>query len=148
MSYFIFLKNQDDINCTLYRIAEDQSYLDNININKDVYKIIEVSQTEFNDLKYELKSVVKYNGNTIVYVDIDKINFTKNDLNNYIVDFTKKIDVFIQNNPGHKFFKEWSDYNNQLKSFNLDTLTYPCNKSLIKHFNDLGQPSYNILQLP
>jgi hypothetical protein len=148
MSYFIFLKNQDDVNCTLYRIAEDQSYLDNININKDIYKIIEVSQTDFNDVKYELKSALKYNGNNIVYQNIDKIIFTKDDLNKYIVNFIKNIDFFIQNNPNHGLFNLWNDYNNQLKSFNLDTLTYPWNKSLIRHFNDLGQSSLNPLQLP
>jgi len=35
-----------------------------------------------------------------------------------------------------------------LNNLNLDSISYPLNKSLEQYFNDLGQPSFNILQLP
>jgi hypothetical protein len=36
----------------------------------------------------------------------------------------------------------------QLNNLNLDSITYPLNKSLEQYFNDLGQPSLNPLQIP
>ena len=41
MSYFIFLKNLDNVSNSLYKIAENQSDLNNINIDQSQYKIIE-----------------------------------------------------------------------------------------------------------
>lgn len=147
MSYFIFSKNLDNINLTLYRIAEDQLYLNKMNINKDDYKIIEVSQEDFNDVKLELKLPLKYNGNNITYENIIN-SFLKKDLELYIKNYVNLINNFIENNPNHELFNLWNNYNNQVKLFNLDTLTYPFNKSLIQHFNDLNQPSLSPLQLP
>jgi hypothetical protein len=40
------------------------------------------------------------------------------------------------------------NYYTQLNNLNLDNITYPLNKSLEQYLSDLGQPSYNILQLP
>jgi len=48
MSYFIFLKNSDNIEGTIYKIAENQSDLNNINITQSDYKIIQDSQENFN----------------------------------------------------------------------------------------------------
>jgi hypothetical protein len=147
MAYFIFSKNLNNINLTLYKIAEDQSYLNKMNINKDDYKIIEVSQEDFNDVKLELKLPLKYDGDNIIYENI--INtFLKKDLELHIKNYVNLINSFIENNPNHELFNLWNNYNNQVKSFNLDTLTYPFNKSLIQHFNDLNQPSLSPLQLP
>ena len=33
-------------------------------------------------------------------------------------------------------------------NLNLDNIVFPLEKSLEQYFKDLGQPSYNILQLP
>ncbi|NCX94733.1 MAG: hypothetical protein EBX40_08655, partial [Gammaproteobacteria bacterium] len=80
MAYFIFTNNSDNIEGTLYRIAENQFDLDNLNIDKSIYKIIEDSQLNFEDVKCGLKTVLKYNNNTIIYENApailikDKIN--------------------------------------------------------------------------
>ena len=75
MSYFIFLKNLNNISGTLYRIAENNSDLNVLNINKEDYTIIEDSLENFNAVKYGLKFAEKYNNNTISYVDIS-VSFT------------------------------------------------------------------------
>ena len=69
MSYFIFTKDSDNIEGTLYRIAENEYDLNNLNIDKSIYKIIEDSQSNFEAVKYGTKYALKYNNNTITYED-------------------------------------------------------------------------------
>jgi len=152
MAYFIFAKNCDDLNGTLYRIAENENDLNNLNIEKSSYKIIEDSQSNFDAIKYGTKSIIKYNNNIITYENISNVFLDpireKAHLNICISNFKICIKQFLDNNSNHPLFDRWNNYNNQLSSLNLDSITYPLNKSLEKYFNDLGQPSYNILQLP
>jgi hypothetical protein len=58
MSYFIFNKEFVD---SIYRIAENQSDLNNLNISQTDYKIIEDSQFNFNLIKFGNKNPIKYN---------------------------------------------------------------------------------------
>jgi hypothetical protein len=148
MSYFIFLKDLDNVEGTLYRIAENQSDLNNLNISQTIYKIIEDSQSNFNLVKFGNKSVTKYSNNVITYVDQENLFRSKEQLKNHIDNLKNQIKQFTDNNPNHPLFSRWNNYYNQLNTLNLDSITYPLNKSLEQYFNDLGQPSYNILQLP
>lgn len=148
MSYFIFLKNLENIEGSLYKIAENESGLNNLNINKNDYKIIEDSQSNFNLVKFGNKSAIKYNNDIITYVDFKTSFSKKEELQIYIDSLKQSIKQFITSNPSHSLLSRWNDYYNQLNSLNLETITYPLNKSLEQYFNDLGQPSYNILQLP
>ena len=148
MSYFIFGKNLDNISGTLYKIAENESDLNNLNIINNDYKIIEDSQSNFNLVKLGNKRVDKYNNNTITYIDLTISFFDKNEIQNYINNLKQEIKQFTDNNPNHPLFSRWSNYYTQLNNLNLDSITYPLNKSLEQYFDDLGQTSYNILQLP
>jgi hypothetical protein len=148
MSYFIFLKNLDNIYGTLYRIAENQADLNNLNITQSTYKIIEDSQSNFNSVKFGTKIPEKYSNDIITYMDQTILFNDKNELQVYVNNVKKQIKEFANNNPNHPLFNRWNDYYNQLNSLNLNTITYPLNKSLEQYFNDLEQPSYNILQLP
>jgi hypothetical protein len=148
MSYFIFLKNLDNTEGTLFRIAENQSDLNNLNINQPDYKIIEDSQGNFDLVKLGTKFPDKYNNNIITYIDVT-ISFTsKEELQNYVNNFKKQIKQFTDNNPNHSLFSRWSSYYTQLNNLNFDSIEYPLNKSLEQYFNDLGQSSLNPLQLP
>jgi hypothetical protein len=73
MSYFIFNKQFVD---SIYRIAENQSDLNNLNIIQSDYKIIEDSQGNFNAVKFGLKSIVRYDGDTIIFND-DKLKIIR-----------------------------------------------------------------------
>jgi len=147
MSFFIFQKNMDNLGGSLYKISETQDYLDNMNINKSNYKIIEVSQQDFNFVKLNQKNIEKYVGENVIYTD-EIFVFYKISLQNYINNLKNSIDPFLKNNKNHYLFNIWNDYYNQLNNLNLDSITYPSNKSLEQYFSDLGQPSFNILQLP
>ena len=148
MSYFIFIKNMDDIDGSIYRIAENEYDLNNLNINKFDYKIIEGNQNDFNNIKYGNQSILKYNENIISFQDDLVFKFNKTDLENYINNFKNLINYFLKSNKNHPLFDRWNNYYNQLNNLNLDTITYPLEKSLEQYFNDLGQPSLNPLQVP
>lgn len=149
MAYFIFIKNSDGINGSLYKIAENKFDLDNLNIIQSNYKIIEVSQNNFDDVKYVIKQVLNYDGNTVNYLDIeytgavDKNSFLKeiNGCKNAIIQF-------LNVNKGHPLYSKWNDYYNQLSNLNLNNINYPLNISLEQYLNNIGQTSLNILQLP
>jgi len=148
MSYFIFLKDFENLPGSLYRIAENQPDLDSLNINKFDYKIIEDSQENFNNVKYGIKSVEKYINDTITYLDIQTIFANKEDLRLYINYTQTFIKNFIDFNQNHSQFNKWNDYYIQLKNTNLNNIVFPLNKSLEKHFNDSGKSSLSPLQLP
>ena len=148
MAFFIFSKNLDNVEGTIYKIAENQSDLDNLNINQSNYEIIEDSQSNFNLVKLENKIISKYNNNVITYIDKNTTYENKADLKIDIDALQQQIKQFTDNNPNHPLFNRWSNYLTQLNNLNLDLITYPLNKSLEQYLSDLGQPSYNILQLP
>jgi hypothetical protein len=148
MSFFIFSKDLDNITGTLSRIAENEFDLNNLNIMKSVYKIIEESQENFNFVKFNKKYPLKYNGDIIVFEDSNIYFEEKIDLFNYIETFKKQIKNFLELNPQSLVFDKWNNYYNQLNNLNLNTIEFPLNKSLEEYFNDLGQPSLSHLQLP
>ena len=147
MSYFIFLKNSDNIEGTIYKIAENQSDLNNINIIQSDYKIIQDSQENFNNVKLNVKYPLKYNGDLITFNTVINL-FGKNELEQELNNYKIQIKQFTTNNPNHPLFSRWDNYYNQLNNLNLENINYPLTMSLTQYFNDLGQPSYNILQLP
>jgi len=147
MSYFIFNKNLNNIDGSIYKIASNQSDLNNLNLNLSDYKIIEESQENFNEVQLNNKSPIKYYNETITYTSF-KTFFDKNGLQQYINILKNQIQNFLNNNTNHPLFNQWKNYLNQLNNFNLDTITYPLNKSLEEYFKDLNQPYFNILQLP
>jgi len=141
MAYFIFGKDLDGVLGTISRIAENQNDLNNLNIRKEDYKIIEDSQDNFNQVKFGTKYPEKYNNNIITYVDFERNFNDKNSLKFYIKNFSSQITDFLELNKQHPDFNKWNNYLNQLNSLNINDITYPLNKSLEQYFQDIGQPS-------
>lgn len=148
MAYFIFLKNSDNLEGTIYKIAENQNDLNSLNIVLTDYKIIEDSQSNFNSVRLNNKSILKYSNNSITFADNVVTFSNKEILKQYIYNFNSILKNFLDVNPNHPLFNRWNNYYNQLNTLNLDSITYPLNKSLEQYFNDLGKPFYNILQIP
>jgi hypothetical protein len=148
MAYFIFSKDLDNSDGTLYKFAENQSDLNNLNIIQSDYKIIEDSQSNFDLVKYGNKIPIKYNGDTIIYSDQIISFMDKQQLQTYVNSFKDTIKDFIKSNSNHSLFNQWNNYYNQLNSLNLDNITYPLNQSLEQYFKDQNKISLNPLQIP
>jgi len=148
MSYFIFTKDLDNVDGTLYRIAENLSDFNNLNISKENYKIIEDSENNFNLVKYKTKYASKYNQNDINYIDTQIKFLNWDELNNYISNVKKEIKCFLDNNPNNSLKSKWDSYYIQLNTLTESQFTFPLNKSLEQYFKDQEQPSLNPLQLP
>ena len=147
MSYIIFNKLGDNVEGSFSRIAENITDLNNFNIIKSDYKIIEISSEDFNLIKLGKKNVVSYNGNTVNYTN-ETHNWSLNTLKIYVDNCQKEIENFLKQNINHPDKNKWSNYLSQLKNFDLNTLNYPFTKSLEEHFNDIGQNALNINQIP
>ena len=148
MAYFVFLKNSDGVEGSLCHIAETKFDLDNLNINKSEYKIIEESQSNFDLVKYGNKNIIKYNNNNISFSDTSIIFDKKEYLDNYINNFKIQIKHFLNNNLKHPLYEIWNNFYIQLNNLNLNNITYPLNKSLEQYFKDQNQISLHPLQLP
>jgi hypothetical protein len=148
MSFFVFTKNMDDVQGSIYKIAKNQSDLDNLNIIKSDYKIIQDLELDFNLIQLDNKYPLKYNNNIITYIDVSHVFKDKKTLDASLENKKNLIQNFINNNESHNLLQQWSNYLNQLNSLNLDNINYPLNTSIEQYFSDLGQPSFNILQLP
>ena len=147
MAYLVCQKNCDNLQGTLHKIAEDDNNLNYFNINKTTYKIINISLSDFNDIRLNKKNFVKYNSDEVFYEN-NQFEFLKETLNDYIKNVQKSIKDFLDNNPNHQLFNLWNNYYNQLNNLDLNSITYPLNKSLEQYFNDLGQTALNPLQIP
>jgi hypothetical protein len=148
MSYFIFLKDKDNIENTIYKIAENENDLTTLNIIQNTYKIIKDDSIDFNLIKCKQKIPLKYNNDIITFTDQPYVFEKKEDVQKYIDDLKIYIKNFTNNNINHPSVNKWENYYNQLSNLNLDNITYPLKKSLELYFYDLGQPSLNPLQLP
>ena len=98
MAYFIFLKNSDNIENTLYRIAEDENTLNNLNIIKSDYKIIEDTQENFTSVKLGNKQPTKYMNSNIFYTNLTTTYPDKNSLETYVSSCKQEIKRFLDNN--------------------------------------------------
>ena len=145
MSYFVFTKNIEN---SIFKIAENQFDLNCLNMIQSDYKIIEDSQLNFDFVKYGQKIITSYSGNIINYTNADSISFNKVLLESTIFHHKKLILQFLESNKDNPSYIRWLNYFNQLSSLNLDNITFPLTVSLEQYFKDLGQPSFNILQLP
>ena len=148
MAYFIFLNNTESLEGTIYRIAETQSDLDNLNILKSNYKIITESTENFNSVKLGEKYPELNSDNTITFVScISEIN-NKEEMQQEIDNKLYQIKNFLDSNSSHPAYTQWNNYYNQIKNLDLESIPYPLDKSFEKYLNDLGQTSLHTLQIP
>ena len=149
MAYLIFIKDQINILNTLYKIAENESDLNNLNIEKNNYKTIEIDETNFNLIKNIKKAAVSYNENNEVgFIESNTIFINEEELKKYIENFKEKIKEFFLHSPNHFLKNKWNNYLNQLETLNTSNITYPLNNSLEKYLEELNQVSLNPLQIP
>jgi hypothetical protein len=150
MAYIIFLKNTENQTGTLYRIAENETDLNILKINNDVYTTIQDTQTNFNSVKLNLKDIISYNGNTIVYQDSLNNYLTKEGLLIYVGNLKKVLKQFLDNNSSHSWYNKVNTYYNIISSPTIldDITTYPFTKSFEQYLSEKNIEFLNPLQIP
>jgi hypothetical protein len=147
MSYFIFTKNEDNLEGSLYKIAENEFDLNNLNINKNDYKIIEDNLDNFNAVRLNEKNALGYNQDNIIYgssnINMNKFLFELVLNNNKYI-----IKNFLNSQENHPNYQKWNNYFNELLKINPNNISYPFTKSIEKYIEEQGKPSLNTLQLP
>jgi hypothetical protein len=149
MAYFIFQKNFNNIDGSIYKVAETANDLNNINFNKNDYKIIEDNSINFDNIKLNLTIIQKYNNESIIFLEnIFPGFYNVQFLKNYVNDLKEKIKEFTDNNLNHSNFNQWNNYYNQLNNLNENNFTFPNNITLEQYFKNNNLPYFSILQLP
>jgi hypothetical protein len=147
MAFLVFNKNNGNNFGSLYNIVENENDLNLLNIIKEDYITISISPEDFFEIKLNIKSVVRYENNSVIYENLTH-SLEKEDLLFHLEILKTKINNFLKNNKNHSSFDKWNNYLNQLNSFNVNSLTFPLTKSFEKHLFDSNQTVYNILQVP
>jgi len=149
MAYFIFQKNSPNIEGTIHRVAENDLDLNNININKNDYKIIKDDNVNFDDIKSNKICIVKYdNDDKITFIDGEIIFNELRNLQNYVNNLKNKLKCFLNSNSNHLSFTKCNIYYNQLNDLNYDSFIFPLTSSLEQYFKDNNKPYFSILLLP
>lgn len=165
MAYFILNPNETDYT-NVYRIAANDA--DKNNLNLDTENItVDVSDSDFNNLRDNMKVISSWNGTNYTFVDALP---TENDPNNppedpgsspaffsaadqvsaHINDVIGICNSFMDapNNASNPLFSSIESYKNYLTGFDTSTLSFPMNISWEKYCEDNGISYYHPLQIP
>jgi hypothetical protein len=115
MAFFIF--NLDNQEQPIYKIAENQSDLNNLDIDTSVYTIKEGSQEDFEKVKTNEKIILNIVNENINFKEVISGFTSKKYLIEYVDSLIYHTTNFLKNNKNHVLFSRWNDYNLQLKNF-------------------------------
>ena len=145
MAYFIFNNNSE-----LYRIAENDSEKNNLNINDDSLVITKtVNDEDFNKVKSNMCNVTLNEGN----VTLTEINYGGNVYNSSEILFSeisnrlKAFKDILKRNSNHPRVTDINNYITVLENFNVSTLTFPLDKTWEKYCEDNSITYINPLQV-
>tara|TARA_R110000822_G_scaffold271171_1_gene393949 strand:+ start:419 stop:880 length:462 start_codon:yes stop_codon:yes gene_type:complete len=152
MSIFIFGKNSDSKEGSLYRIASSQSVYDvNKNWPDDLYDVITVEDTDYTAVKLNTKFVVSKNGNQVTYINCDKYFSSQDNLISYINSVILTIEEWLINNNLKPLASNVTTYLNYLKSINTSSFLleeeYPLKFSLETYVENQGTTAIHPLEL-
>lgn len=153
MAYLIFSKE----NKGLYKIFEDDNELNNSTVDKNLYEVKTVANTDFKDVQYNIKGPELDNQNNITYIIYSTIpNFgiqSETQLLNCFYVRLNCVGDFLSNNKNHPDYIKWQNFYNTLNKYInnkslLNNITYPINLSFEQFLQSKGESILNILQLP
>jgi hypothetical protein len=151
MAFLIFKNNQSNIENTLIRIAEDQQELNAILSTVNDYKLIEITQEKFNDVKINKSPVIKYVDNDVIYNQNQPSSGhfrNSKDLKIILDPIKNNIQFFLDSNKNSLLFDKWNNYLNFLNNLNLESLNYPIESSFEEYLSKNNIFFLNPLQLP
>lgn len=149
MSYFIFQKNMDSMDNSLYKIADNENDLNNLNIILNDYKIIQDSQNIYNDVRYNKIIAFKFKEDFIQYRNYYHNYKSKEDLEIVSTRRIKlEVSTFLISNQNHVDFYKWKNYLDQVNNFDYKSINYPLTISIEEYFKINNKLSLNCLQIP
>jgi hypothetical protein len=147
MPYFVYNKNSGN---QIYKTAENDTDLNElIGIGED-YLIIPTSETDFNSVKLNSRSILNYDNVSNKFVD-NTWGFNQESLKEYIKNVCNQIQNFLNSNPNHPKYQQFLNYSNYLKSLIVEIIipgNGSLNMSLEQYLQSIGQPYYSTLQIP
>lgn len=167
MAIFVFHKNSDGQEGSLYRIADNQTNYDaNKNWGDGLYDTVTVSDSDFEAVKLGNKTVVSKTGNSVTYRDMSvRYNFAV-DLQEEINRRISDIEQWLKSNSSKPMASGVTTYLNYLKNLKAtdivtdpsesatvddDTATWSdgtaLNSTLETYAQGQGQTVYSSLQL-
>ena len=144
MPKLIFVKNNDITKGNLFKIAKDQSHIDNnADWNQEDYNIVEISQSDFDDVRLETKHV-NFDGTNVTYEDNPQDEYDQDHASNKEHIVTILIN-WLEVNSSKPFASNVTSYRDYLVS--LDASTVPVREGLEQWINDQGQEVIHPLEL-
>ena len=158
MAYAIFATDASGVPGTLFGIAADDIALSKVIPSSSAYKVISITDSEFNDTNFRVRRPDSYNSDTIVWLDTapteappgseNAPGYDQEAIQDQIDSSVNAINTWLDANPTNSEVSTWTAYKTQLQSTDISGWTYPTQTSIEKYYSDNGQTSLNILQLP
>jgi hypothetical protein len=149
MPYAVFLKDKDNEIGSLVSIAENDFDLNSLTLILSDYKVISMSQSDFENVALDYKNIAKYQNNNIIFENTTYQPTSDKVIIKLTIENLKKyIKFFLDNNSNHSKYTVWKNYYDQLDSFNVNTMDLPLNHSIYNYFKSKNLISLNPLQLP
>jgi hypothetical protein len=144
MAYIIFNENNE-----LVKIASNASDRDSLHLVLSNLSVTEVSDIDFLKIKKNMASV-SYDGLTVTVTDFNEANSieTQSKLESYLKDIIKYISYYTNSNKNHLMYNEINSYKEYLENFDVNSLTFPLNKSWEEYCSDNSITFYHPLQIP
>jgi hypothetical protein len=167
MAIFIFLKNSDNVENSIFKIAANQTvYNENKNWDDSKYDLVTVSDAEFNEVKLGNKIVKSKNGNVVTYENaVYRFHLAK-DIKAVIDNKIAIAEEYVKLHPSKPMTPSVNTWINYLKSldpnnmvtepsagatFNNDTLSWsdgtPLTTSIEVYATSQGQTAISELEL-
>ena len=124
--YFIFNKDAAAENGALFRAAESDTALQNLNINQDLYKVLNSTDAVYTNFQKGLYIDIKYDdSDTILYTDISStVSFVDADhLNSEINAYKDQINHWLVRNKNHTDFNKWNTFKNNIAAIDASSKT-------------------------
>jgi len=154
MASFIFNKDQVKNQQSLEKICENDSDLQ-FYPSGDISDIVTVSDEDFNKIKKRSYSIESYDGTNFTWWDEHgsspvpvEDRDTKEILADYLTFVMKQIDDWLVEFPSHSKTSEWQAYRDYCNNVDVESMTFPLNKSWEEYCSDNGVTFKNLLELP
>lgn len=155
MASFIFNKDQAKNQSTLERICESDDDLQYYP-SSDISDIVTVSAEDFAKVKNNNCTIESHDGNNFTWFDHVTHNSpvpvserdSKENMEFYLSGLIKAIDGWLAVFPSHAKTSEWQSYRDYCNNFDVNSISYPLNKTWEQYCADNSISYKNILELP